>query len=64
MENERNLEEDESITASIDDSYAEDNSDDEYISIDDIEEIRDGRYVHPKINARDARLKIYDRIRQ
>ena len=64
MENERNLEEDDSILASIDESSADDNSDEKSISTENIEDILDGSYVHPDINASDARLKIRDCIRQ
>ena len=49
---------------SIDDSYSDDNSDDEYISMDGIKGIWYGNYAHPNINARYSRLKICDRIRQ
>ena len=49
---------------SIDYSSAGDNSDDEYIGMDNIEDIQDGNHVHKNINARYARLKICDLIRQ
>ena len=64
LENERNLEEDESISDSIDESYADDNSDNKSIGTYDIENIWCGSYAHPNIKTRDARLKIRDRIRQ
>ena len=64
MENERDLVEYESIFGSIDESSAEDNSDDESISTNALEDIRDGKHVHPDINARDATLIINDRIRK
>ena len=50
--------------ARINESYAENNSNEESISMNDLEDIRDGNYVHPNINARYARLKICDHIRQ
>ena len=50
--------------ASIDDSSAEDKYDDESISTNSSKDIWDGSYVYPDINARDARLKICDRIKQ
>ena len=50
--------------ASVDESSVDDNSSDESISNKDIEDIWYGSYVHPNINARDARLKIRDHIRQ
>ena len=64
MENESNLEEDEPILGSIDKSSTDDNSYEKSISTDDNEYIWDGSYIHSNINARDARLKIHDRIRQ
>ena len=64
MENEHNVAEDEPISSLIDDSYIEYDSYDGYISTNSIEEIWDGNYVHPDINARDARLKISNRIRK
>ena len=64
MENERSLEEYESILASIDESSSDDNSDEEYISTDNIEDIRYGSHVHPNINSRDTILKIHDHIIQ
>ena len=64
MENDRTLEEVESISASIDESYADDNYDDKYICIYDLEDIRDVSYVYPNINVRDTKLKIYYLNRQ
>ena len=64
MVNERNVVEDRYISASIDESYIDDNSDYRYISMNALEDIRDGNYVHPDINARYSRLKIFKRIRR
>ena len=64
LENDINLEEDESILASVDESCADDNPDDEYISTDNLEDIWGANYAHLNINVRDARLKIRDHIRQ
>ena len=64
MENEQNVAEDESILASIDDSYTYNDSDDGYISMNDVEEIQDGSYAYSYINTIDARLKIRDHIKQ
>ena len=50
--------------ASINELYAENDSDDKSISMDDPEDIRDGNYVHPNINARYSRFKIRFGIRQ
>ena len=50
--------------SSTDDSSEEDNSDDEYISLDTFEDIRGGKHVHPNIDARDARYRIRDHIRK
>ena len=47
---------------SIDESYAKDNSDDGSISKNSIEDIWDGKHLHPNINARDDRLMISDQI--
>ena len=58
MENEQNVAEDESILASIDESSSYDDSDEGYISMNSLEDIPDGNYVHPDINARDDRFKI------
>ena len=64
VENKRNVAEDDSISASIDESSTDYDSDDGYICMNALEEIWDENYVHPDINARYARLKIRDRIRQ
>ena len=64
MENERSLEEDESILASIYRSSADDNFNSKYICTENLEDIWDRSYLHPNINARDDRLKICDCIRQ
>ena len=64
MENECHVIEDESNLPSIDESSADNVSDSEYISTDDLKEIRDRNYVHPNINARHSRLKIRDQIRK
>ena len=50
--------------ASFDESYADNNSDEKYISTNNIEEIWDGNYVHPDINSIYAILKIRGHIRQ
>ena len=57
MENERNLVEHESMLDSIDESSAEDNFDDESISTNALEDIRN-------INVRYAILRISGRIRK
>ena len=62
--NRRNLVEYGSVLASIDESSADNNSDDKYISTDYCEDIWYGIYVHPYIHERDSRLKVRDRIRQ
>ena len=49
---------------SIGESSADDNSDNKYISTNDIKDIWGGKYVHPNINSIYARLKIRDRTRQ
>ena len=64
VQNERNTEEDEPILASIDDPYTDDDYDDRSISTDTLEEIQDGSQIHPEINTRDARLKIFYHIKQ
>ena len=64
LEKYRNLVEDKPISDSIDESFSYDNSDDEYISTDALEDVRDGSYMYTNITARDAILKIRDRIRQ
>ena len=55
VENELNGAEDESILASIYESSTYDDFDYGSISTNAIEDIWDGNYVHPEINARDAR---------
>ena len=60
LEKERNLVEYKSISGSIDASSEEDNSEDEYISMNSLENIRSGKKLNTNINARDARLKICD----
>ena len=57
------MEEDESVLTSIENSSADDNYDNKSISKNSLEDIWDGNYVHPCINARNSRLKIRDRIR-
>ena len=49
---------------SIYESYAEYSSDDEFKSKNYLGYIRDGKHVHPNINARDAILRIRDQIRK
>ena len=39
-------------------------SDDDLISLETLEDIRDGSQTHPNIDKRKARLKIHDRIKQ
>ena len=50
--------------ASIYESSTYDEFDDGYIITDALEDIQDGKYVHPDINERDAILKICDCIKQ
>ena len=50
VENECNIEEDESSLSSIDYLYTENDSDDGSISTNALEEIRDGNKIHPEIN--------------
>ena len=64
LENRNNLVGDEIILDSIDDSSAEDKSDNEYISRNDIEEIWDRKHVPLNINARYARSTIRDQIKK
>ena len=64
LEKEHNLVEDKSISASIYESSADDNSDGESIITDALEDIWGGSYVHLNINARYAILKIRHCIRQ
>ena len=49
---------------SIDGLSTNNDSDDESISMNALEEIWYGSQIHPEINARYARFKIRDRIRQ
>ena len=49
---------------SIDDSSTDYNSDYGFIGTNSIEDIQYGNQMHPYISARDARLKICDRIKQ
>ena len=64
MENKRNVAEDESISYSFDELSTDDKSDDRSISMNDLEDVWYGNYVHIEINKRDFRLKICERIRQ
>ena len=64
LEKWKKLDEDEPTSASIDKSSADDSADNKSISTDDLEDIWDGSYIHPNINARDVILKIFDHIRQ
>ena len=64
LENEQKLVEDELVTASIDDSSAYDNSDDESISMDTLKDIQDRNHVHPNISARDAIFIMHEQIGQ
>ena len=64
LQNEISLEEGDSILASIDESFAHDNSDDKSIRMGDIDYIWDLNYLHPNINTRYDRLKILDHIIQ
>ena len=64
VENEWNSEEDEPISALINDFYTYDNSEEGYISTNALEDIRYVTYIHPEINSRDDILKIRDGIRQ
>ena len=57
-------EEDKPISALINESYTYYDSYDGSISMNTLKDIRDGNYVHPYINTRDARLKMGDCIRQ
>ena len=64
LENKLNLVEDRSISVSIYESSAADNSAYEYLSTGALKDIWDGSYLHPNINARGVILKIHDHIRQ
>ena len=50
--------------ASIDESYIYDDSDGISISMNALEDIRDGSQIQPDLNTRYSRLKISDRIKQ
>ena len=63
-ENERNIEEDESILASVNEFSTDDDSDDGYISRNALEEIWFRSQNNRKINARYAIFKISYHIRQ
>ena len=63
MENERNVAEYESNLASIDRVWTYYDSTNRSISNISLKEIKYGSYIHPDINARDARLKIRDHIK-
>ena len=54
-----NVAEDESILDSIDESSTYDDSDEGSTSMNSLEDIPDENYVHPDINARDDRFKIW-----
>ena len=63
--NECNVGEDnELMSASIDDSSTDDDSGDWSISMKALEDIRDGNHVHTGINTRYVRFKIRDHILQ
>ena len=64
VENERNAEEDESISDSIDETYRENYYYDRYISMSALKDIQDGSQIHPGIITRDAILKLRDCIRK
>ena len=64
LESGHNLVENEPILDSINRSFAEDNSDEEYISTISLHKIRYGKYAHKNINTIYARLIICDRIRE
>ena len=50
--------------ASIGDLSTDDDSDDGYVSTNNLKDVYDGIQVHPELNERDAKLKIRDRIKQ
>ena len=52
------------MTDSIDESSTDDDSYDVSMSTNALEDIQDGKYVYPYINARYSRFKIHDCIRQ
>ena len=59
VENERNVEEYESILSSIYELSTYNDADYWYISTNSLKYIQDEGQIHPDINARDARLKIF-----
>ena len=63
VENERCEEEDESNLSTIDELSTEDESEYGSISTNVFEDIQYESQIHPDINARDARLKVRDRIK-
>ena len=64
MENEYNVERYESVLDLIYESYEDNDYDDRSISMNYLEDIWDGSYIHPDINTRYARLKIRNHIKQ
>ena len=62
--NQRNIEEYESIPASIDKLSTDDDIYDISISTNYLEDIPDGSQINPEINARYSRFKIRDHIRK
>ena len=64
VENQRNIEEYESIPASIDKLSTDDDLYDISISTNYLEDIPDGSQINPEINARYSRFKIRDHIRK
>ena len=64
MKNENNAEEDGSISSLIDEVSTYGDSDDGYISKNDLKNIWDGIQIQLDIDSMDARLKIMDRIKQ
>ena len=63
-ENKRNIDEEESIPASIDESSTDDDYDDGSISKNALEGIGCRSQIHPELHARDARFKMRVRIRK
>ena len=64
LENNRNAEENKSISAPIDESSTDNEYNGGSISTSTIEDIQNGNKIHPELNARDARLKISECIKQ
>ena len=62
VENESNTEEEKSISASIDESSTDNDSDEISIITNAFEDIRDRSKINPELNASDAILKIRDLI--